>query len=98
MEAPQLIELNEAAKLCQLDDEDFKELLDYGAIAVVASDADDICISSTSLEALKKALQIRRDYALDLFTVAILVSYLEKISELECVNSILCREIAKCSN
>jgi chaperone modulatory protein CbpM len=98
MQSSPFIELNEVAQLCQLDQEDLKELLDYGTIPVVASDSDDVCIPSTSLEALRKASQIRRDYALDLFTMAILVNYLERISELERTNSKLRDEVAQCSN
>jgi hypothetical protein len=40
------------------------------------------CINSA-----KKAAQIRRDYALDLFAMAVVMRYLHKIDELETVNA-----------
>lgn len=91
------IDLNEVPALCHLNATDFNELMEYGVIPIVASDSDDVCISRSSLEALQKASQIRRDYALDLFTMGMLVNYLERISELERDNSMLKAEVSKCS-
>jgi chaperone modulatory protein CbpM len=97
MHSSPFIEINALTQLCQLDQEELKELLDYGAIPLVASDSGDVCIPSTSLDALQAASKIRRDYALDLFTMAILVNYLERINELERTNLKLRDEVAQCS-
>lgn len=90
------IELKEAASLCQLNEAEFNELLEYGAITVIKNELNGACISGNCIDTLQKAAQIRRDFALDLFTMAILMNYIQKITDLEKTNLRLLTEVSKC--
>jgi chaperone modulatory protein CbpM len=97
MQPSQYIELNEVATCCDLSLEELSELLEYDIIPLSGSDAGNLCVPNHWLDTLQKAAQIRRDYALDLFTMGILVNYLQRIADLENANSKLRTEVALCS-
>jgi chaperone modulatory protein CbpM len=97
MQSSQYIELNEVATCCDLSPEELAELLEYDIIPLLESDAGSLCVPNGWINTLQKAAQIRRDYALDLFTMGILVNYLQRISDLENANSKLRTKVDLCS-
>jgi len=74
---------SEVARVCQLNDQEMQELIDYGAIDAEASEKNQIFYSAQNLKHLQSACKQRRDYDLDLFSVVISVQYLEHIADLE---------------
>jgi chaperone modulatory protein CbpM len=90
------IELKEVATLCQLDEAELFELVEYGAITVIENEMNGTCISSDCIDTLQKAAQIRHDFVLDLFTMAILMNFIQKITDLEKTNLRLLSEASKC--
>lgn len=97
MQLTQSIELKDVAALCQLGPSEVDELLEYGAIPLLETPSDGLRVPNSYVDTLLKAAQIRRDYALDLFTMAILANYIQKISDLEISNSNLRHEVAQCT-
>lgn len=59
------------------------ELVDYGALTPLASTQDDILFKASCVESLRKVCRLRWDYDLDVFTLAILLGYVERINDLE---------------
>lgn len=96
MQLTQSIELKDIAVLCQLGASELDELLEYGAIPLVETPSNGLRVPNNYVNTLLKAAQIRRDFALDLFTMAILANYIQKISDLELSNSQLRHEVAQC--
>lgn len=97
MKPLQYIEFNELAFTCRLSHDELTELLEYGVIPLENQHSDGLRIPVGWIAPLQKAAQIRRDYALDLFTMGILVNYIQKIADLENVNFKLRTEVAQCS-
>lgn len=96
MQLTQSIELKDIAALCQLGASELEELLEYGAIPLVETPSNGLRVPNNYVNTLLKAAQIRRDFAFDLFTMAILANYIQKISDLELSNSQLRHEVAQC--
>lgn len=90
------IDLTYVAKLCQLTPHEMDELIEYGAITLVETPSNVLRVPSRNVKTLIQAAQVRRDYALDLFTMAILANYIQKISDLEICVSQLRVKAAQC--
>lgn len=97
MKSLQYIELNEVASACHLSQDELIEMLEYDIIPFSSADSGELRIDISWIDALRKAAQIRRDYALDLFTMGILVNYLQRIADLEKLNLNLQTKVAECS-
>lgn len=59
------------------------ELIEYGALCPVGRAGAQPLFAIESLPALRHAARLRRDFDLDLFAVAMLLEYLERIGSLE---------------
>jgi chaperone modulatory protein CbpM len=73
----------ELARACGLTADELRELADYGALRPLPSAGSEPVFSADALPVLREAARLRRDFDLDLFAVAILVGYLERIEALE---------------
>lgn len=74
----------ELAHMCSLSITELDELVEYGALVPVAGDAKGARQFSASCVApLREAVQLRSWYDLDLFTVSLLLGYLQRIAHLE---------------
>ena len=79
-----LVDPVEFAHMCGLSIPEVDELVEYGALApAVTGSAGRVKFSSALVPPLRRALKLRDDFDLDLFTVSVLVSYLQRIAELE---------------
>ena len=82
-EASETISISELSRTCQLSIGDLDELIEYGALAPMQREADELVFSAACAPALRTACKLRQDYDLDLFTVALLMEYLNRIEALE---------------
>ncbi len=83
------IEFQELAKRCQITLDELHELLDYGVLPVIQVNSVGLCFPMDCVEHAQKAAQIRRDYALDLFAMGIVMNYLQEIAALKQMNASL---------
>ena len=89
LDARQALSLSDLSCVCALSVEDLVELVDYGALvplvplAPVAPDPRARQFSAQCVTQLRAACQLRVDYDLDLFSVAMLIGYLTRIESLE---------------
>lgn len=73
----------ELARSCGLTADDVRELVEYGGLRPLPFPGIDPVFHADALPALREAARLRRDFDLDLFAVAILLGYLERIAVLE---------------
>lgn len=86
LDARETLSLSDLSSVCALSVEDLVELVDYGALvplAPVAPDPSARQFSAQCVTQLRAACQLRVDYDLDLFSVAMLIGYLTRIESLE---------------
>lgn len=75
----------ELAQICGLAGTELDELVEYGALvplAVAEGDSGRQYFASC-IAPLREAARLRSDYDLDLFTVSLLLGYLQRIAQLE---------------
>lgn len=73
----------ELARACGLAEDELAELIEYGAVEPATGVDGELLFSVDCLPTLRHAARLRRDFDLDLFAVAMLVQYLERIGSLE---------------
>jgi chaperone modulatory protein CbpM len=83
VDASETISRAELSRSCQVSPGELDELIEYGALAPVQKHGQEIVFSAACAPALRTACKLRRDYDLDLFTVALLMDYLNRIERLE---------------
>jgi chaperone modulatory protein CbpM len=74
---------SELSEVCGLTAEELAELVDYGALSPMGVDQEVHVFSAAWVSPLRTASKLRRDYDLELFSVAMLVGYLSRIETLE---------------
>ena len=83
---PQLVDfitLSEVSSICEIDESELMDLVDYGAFHYHHFLNGDGLVSTQNIDSLQKACAIRRRYDMDLFMVVISFNHLEIIAELE---------------
>jgi chaperone modulatory protein CbpM len=83
LDASETIGLSELSRACQVSVGEIDELIEYGALVPLQREADELVFSAACAPALRTACKLRQDYDLDLFTVALLMDYLNRIEHLE---------------
>ena len=83
LDARETVTRAELARVCGLSEAELAELIDYGAVRPVAAGSGEAVFSAECVPGLRHATRLRRDYDLDLFAVALLVDYLNRIEVLE---------------
>jgi chaperone modulatory protein CbpM len=74
----------ELAHMCSLTAAELDELVEYGALVPVVGESATVRQFSASCVApLREAVRLRSWYDLDLFTVSLLLQYLQRIAQLE---------------
>ena len=82
----QVVTQSELARICAMSGAELDELVDYGALTALVplNGAQSERIFSTEcVMPLRTASQLRHDFVLDLFMVAVLMVYLRRIESLE---------------
>ena len=83
LDARETVSMAELSRSCGLTEAELRELMEYGALAPLERDRPDPFFSSECIGGLRRAARLRRDFELDLFAVALLLDYLNRIDALE---------------
>ncbi|HEX7889250.1 MAG TPA: chaperone modulator CbpM [Ramlibacter sp.] len=85
LEAHHRVELEDLASMCSLSAAELRELVDYGALVPLLGESGDagLQFSAACVPPLREAMRLRTHYDLDLFTVSLLLGYLQRIAHLE---------------
>lgn len=84
LDAQRHIEQSELAQMCSLTMAELDELVDFGALVPLLAEAGGgRQFSASCIAPLREAARLRADYDLDLFTVSLLLGYLQRIAQLE---------------
>lgn len=82
----QVVTESELARICGMSRAELEELVDYGALAALVplnGAQPERTFSTECVMPLRTASQLRHDFVLDLFMVAVLMVYLRRIESLE---------------
>lgn len=77
------VDVPELSRICGLSTDELLELIDYGALAPLRTQQQQPVFSTSCIMPLRQAAGIRNDFDLDLFTIVILLGYINRINELE---------------
>ena len=77
------VTLGELAMLSGLPDDILRELVDCGALAPVSIEAEHWVFSAHCVVTMRRAQRLRSDFELDANALAVALSFLERIHELE---------------
>lgn len=83
LDAGQLLNLAELSRTCGMSSAELHELVEYGALSPLNAGQPEPRFPAQYIPRLRTAVKLRRDYDLELFTVAILLDYLDRIETLE---------------
>ena len=79
----QRIEQMELANMCGLNSAELDELVAYGALVPLVGEPGGRHFSASCVAPLREAARLRATHDLDLFTVSLLLGYLQRIAHLE---------------
>ncbi len=79
----EVIAITELAGVCALSTSELDELVEYGALVPLQPAPQARVFSAECVVPLRTACKLRVDFDLDLFTVAIILGYLQRIDGLE---------------
>ncbi len=83
LDSREAVSLAELSRVCGMSADELVELVDYGALAPLASNAQESAFSADCIVQLRTVCKLRVDFDLDVFTVAVLMGYLDRIDDLE---------------
>ena len=83
LDSRETVSLEELSRVCGLSTDELTELVDYGALAPLESSAPESFFSADCIVQLRTVCKLRLDFDLDVFTVAVLMGYLDRIDQLE---------------
>jgi len=83
LDARETVTAQELCQACGMSLAELDELVEYGALVPHGTAQAARSFSGTCVVPLRRAAQLRRAYDLDLFTVSVLLGYLNRIEELE---------------
>lgn len=83
LDASETIAVAELSRVCGVTAAEIDELAEYGAIKPLQGEHESAVFSAACVTTLRTACKLRADYDLDLFTVALLIGYLDRIDTLE---------------
>jgi chaperone modulatory protein CbpM len=83
LDARETVSMVELSRVCGLTPAELEELMEYGALAPLDRSQPERVFSAECIGGLRRAGRLRRDFDLDLFAVALLLDYLNRIDMLE---------------
>lgn len=83
LDASETISISDLSRVCRISADELNELVEYGALKPLPVGTQGRVFSAAYVAPLRKACKLRRDYDLELFTIALLMEYLNRIEELE---------------
>ena len=82
LDASETISISDLSRVCRISADELNELVEYGALKPSPTGSGPV-FSAAYVAPLRTACKLRRDYDLELFTIALLMEYLNRIEELE---------------
>jgi chaperone modulatory protein CbpM len=76
------VDQQELAQMCSMSEAEVDELVDYGVLVPLVN-APGRLFNAAVVPSLREAVRLRADFDLDLFTVSLLLRYLQRIVQLE---------------
>lgn len=83
LDASETINASELARACAISIAELDELVGYGAVNPLELRAQEALFSAGCVPALRHACKLGQDFDLDLFTVGLLIDYLNRIDALQ---------------
>ncbi len=83
LDASETISVSDLSRVCGISTDELNELVEYGALRPLPTGSQGRVFSAAYVAPLRTACKLRRDYDLELFTIALLMEYLNRIEELE---------------
>ena len=83
LDASETITVSDLSRVCGISSGELNELVEYGALKPWPTRSQGRVFSAACVAPLRTACKLRRDYDLELFTIALLMEYLNRIEELE---------------
>jgi chaperone modulatory protein CbpM len=83
LDAREVVTLAELARICALSPAELDELVDDGVLVPLEQARQERLFSAECVMPLRAAGKLRQDFDLDLFTVGLLLGYLNRIEALE---------------
>lgn len=77
------VTLTELSQFCAMTAAEVDELVEYGALLPLEQGREELVFSAQCITPLRAAGKLRLDFDLDLFSVAMLLGYLNRIEALE---------------
>jgi chaperone modulatory protein CbpM len=82
LDTRQNVDQPELAHMCSMSEAEIDELVDYGVLVPLANEPGRL-FNAAIVPSLREAVRLRADFDLDLFTVSLLLRYLQRIVQLE---------------
>jgi chaperone modulatory protein CbpM len=83
LDASETMGVADLSRACRVTLTEVDELVEYGALRPLHGEHEAAVFSAACVASLRTACKLREDYDLDIFTVALLVGYLDRIEGLE---------------
>lgn len=83
LDTQETVALSELSRACGLSTDELDELIGYGALTPLKAGAAPPLFGADRVPPLREACRLRQDFDLDLFAVAIMIGYLDRIAQLE---------------
>ena len=83
LDGRETVTVTELSHACALSAAELDELVAYGALAPLHATPQETLFSAQWVMPMRTAARLRRDLELDLYSVAIMLGYLERIDGLE---------------
>jgi chaperone modulatory protein CbpM len=83
LDANETISVQELCRSCSLTRDELEELVGYGVLEPVQAAGEDTLFRADYVPLLRTATRVGRDFDLDVFTVGLLLGYLNRIDVLE---------------
>lgn len=83
LDTRETVTFSQLSEACCLSATELKDLVEYGALTPLLIEREAQVFSASWVSPLRTASKLRRDYDLELFSVAMLVDYLSRIETLE---------------
>ncbi|MDI1339410.1 chaperone modulator CbpM [Polaromonas sp.] len=83
LDAREAVTLAELAQICAMSVDELDELTDYGVLVPMGDGRQERLFSAECVVPLRTAGKLRQDFDLDLFTVGLMLGYLNRIEALE---------------
>ena len=83
LDARETVTVMELSQACGLSADELHELIEYGALSPLQAGESQVIFSAACVTPMRTVGKLRRDFDLDLFALATVLGYLERIEELE---------------